>query len=657
MTNFLIGYPDIPQNSTIATSETQDSSYPTKNLITGSRGKYHQLASATTNSYYIQCDRTSTASSQYVAIQRANLLKQGNCQAFSLHGSTQPYSGFGSPTLWLDATRSIMFDSLNRVSSWATLAGSVNAFTQSTDDNKPVLSRADNRENLLRYSEEMDNAAWTLVAANSVIANAVANPLDGQVTADRIRENSAFADHYIYQGNNIGAGTSYTISCYLKSNGRNARIIASGAAISPSAILAVDLSNGSILSSSGGTAYSVDSLGDGWYRANCTFTATGSGNCDFNIRLLNGSTAVYLGDGSSGVYAYGAQLRRASTDSTYTLTTSIAAWSGVNGLRALVFDGSNDQLNSSSALSAIITNSAFTILYVSRLNVTPSVTFGLLEDRNGRLTTGVASNEYYVQNDDGGGADFVDTGVNPSTNTTYVHTLRHESGNLYIQQDNGTAVSVASGNTTSLTGTLDVGSFFTGNFWNGYICEILVYNTALSAGDRTTAFEYLRDKWQTAPAAYTDAGFTGETLYGPRGEDWISSFSTTTAYRYWYGVYAPNTSSGSKFPHSKLHFGSWFDFGREPLYPMLQKREAYSSGSREARYIFECEWQGITDAIAEDFIDKIVKYKDVSPVVLYDAGDYCLNDMRSMHAWLTRVELDKAHHNSNTIRCTFEEAL
>lgn len=165
--------------------------------------------------------------------------------------------------------------------------------------------------NVLTYSEQFDNAAWTKNAA-SVSANSLAAP-DGTITADKLVENTASDAHYLDIRPSVTAGKS-TMSVYVKAAGRTRFQIREG---SNGEVASFDLNN---------LSGNITSIGNGWYR--CWLTATpASTTFIYQIRLLNDSgTLVYTGDGSSGLYVWGAQVSLGSIPGDYTPTTSAAVY-------------------------------------------------------------------------------------------------------------------------------------------------------------------------------------------------------------------------------------------------------------------------------------------------------------------------------------------
>jgi len=73
--------------------------------------------------------------------------------------------------------------------------------------------------NLLTFSEQFDNAAWTKTNA-TITANSTTAP-DETLTADKLVENASTGDHRTFQGFTVSSGVVYTFSVYLKNSGRN----------------------------------------------------------------------------------------------------------------------------------------------------------------------------------------------------------------------------------------------------------------------------------------------------------------------------------------------------------------------------------------------------------------------------------------------------
>lgn len=171
--------------------------------------------------------------------------------------------------------------------------------------------------NLLTYSEDFTYVDWTKSDV-TVSANNTTAP-NGTNTADKIVENSSTNAHFIETVRPAIADQVYTLSIHFKKAERNYGVL--GAFTNQSKQLFVDLTTGSITNTVGTfLSTSVEPLSNGWFRVAATFTATSIIYPFFAISN-NGTNISYTGNGSSGIYAWGAQLNIGSTAKPYFPTT------------------------------------------------------------------------------------------------------------------------------------------------------------------------------------------------------------------------------------------------------------------------------------------------------------------------------------------------
>lgn len=181
--------------------------------------------------------------------------------------------------------------------------------------------------NLLTYSEQFDNAAWT--KANTTIApNAIVAP-DGSVTADKWVENTANAQHYIAFAPSYVAGVTYITSICAKAAEKSTIYIHHGTGAfgaGKAGAATFNLTNGTITSVSGdGATANITNLGNGWYRCSLcqTATSTVTNSSYFSISGLG----TYTGTDGVGIYIWGAQLEAVTYQTTpraYIPTTTAA---------------------------------------------------------------------------------------------------------------------------------------------------------------------------------------------------------------------------------------------------------------------------------------------------------------------------------------------
>jgi len=172
--------------------------------------------------------------------------------------------------------------------------------------------------NLLTFSEQFDNSAWVRLAS-SISPNAEVAP-NGTTTADFIVPDNTLTIHQLSTSPTLIASASHTVSLYVKSGGYQGIEIYSTSPSMTDATARFDTSTGIVFSSSGGTA-KIENIGNGWYRCSLTYSTVAGGTSTNRFRVFNGTTSNFAGDGTSGVYIWGAQLEIGSTATTYNPTT------------------------------------------------------------------------------------------------------------------------------------------------------------------------------------------------------------------------------------------------------------------------------------------------------------------------------------------------
>ena len=199
----------------------------------------------------------------------------------------------------------------------------------------PYLLSEASRTNKLLRSAAFDHATWTKSNA-SVTANAATGP-DGAANADKLIPDTSNATHRVNQDvTGMTAGQTYSFSVYAKIG--EYRYL--GLRVDETADTAnnfqasFDLSDGTLeVSGAGGTSSFdgsyVEDMGDGWYRCVITGQVENSATAvTARVYALNAAatlpgSSAFVGDGSSGIYVWGAQLENSAKAATsYIPTTS-----------------------------------------------------------------------------------------------------------------------------------------------------------------------------------------------------------------------------------------------------------------------------------------------------------------------------------------------
>lgn len=178
------------------------------------------------------------------------------------------------------------------------------------------------RTNLLLRSQEFDHAAWVKNAA-TIVANDTTAP-DGTATADRLVESATTAAFYASQGVSITAGATLSMTLYAKASTRSWIRLQVNSDGDNGVRSWFNLSAGTIgtvetFGTGSGAVASIEAAANGFYRCRLSGKVDPASTGAWCIAVLATGDGVqaYAGDGSSGLWIWGAQCEEASFPSSY----------------------------------------------------------------------------------------------------------------------------------------------------------------------------------------------------------------------------------------------------------------------------------------------------------------------------------------------------
>lgn len=194
--------------------------------------------------------------------------------------------------------------------------GASNAVVLKSEVTQPVTTI-----NLLSGSEDL--STWT-ASGGTIATNQSPNPINGDLTADLLREGSGLNEFIATRTLTKPAGEQvYWLSMYVRAGGRSRAQIQVGSVALPAnyALTQFDLLN-RVIDAAIDTAafvalgqYMLD-VGGGYMRVGLKFRASSETQMQVVLRLADsGGATTYVGDGAAGMLFFGMQLETTEEDS------------------------------------------------------------------------------------------------------------------------------------------------------------------------------------------------------------------------------------------------------------------------------------------------------------------------------------------------------
>ena len=346
------------------------------------------------------------------------------------------------------------------------------------DSSCPKLLLEPQRTNLVTYSEQFDNAAWSKDDL-TVTANATISP-DGYQNADKIIENTTNGIHRIREVGRVSTtGDVFTASCFFKASERSKVLVGITDLTTGEAAATFDLSNGTGVNSSSGswtnTSFTITNYLNGWYRCAVTGTQGAGGSSRLDIYINNGSTISYAGTNGFGLFMFGAQLEAsASYETSYIPTLSAASTRGADMASK----------TSASALIGQTEGVIFLDFVMTHESTTASEDVYALVLSNGGASNLIYFNNYYntftVGVNNGGVSQFVNSSFSGSDGQRIKVALAYKLNDfaLYI---NGVQIATDSSASVPTLNQLNLASYYTGSYHDAtQVNQLLLFTTRLT---------------------------------------------------------------------------------------------------------------------------------------------------------------------------------
>ena len=190
----------------------------------------------------------------------------------------------------------------------------------------PSLLLEPARTNLITYSE--DFSQW-INSNSSDLSNQIISP-NGALNADKLITSSGLTNGQVVKVISKSASSiTYNYSVFAKKGEWNRcnLYVSDTATFNNRVQFFVDLETGEVIEATSAGTFSSASgsseyYGNGWYRFSVTFTT--STETSISARIYSIDSVATAGDGTSGIYIYGAQLEQGSYPTSYIPTNGAA---------------------------------------------------------------------------------------------------------------------------------------------------------------------------------------------------------------------------------------------------------------------------------------------------------------------------------------------
>lgn len=411
-------------------------------------------------------------------------------------------------TMFQDAAGTIPVTAMEQpVGKWLDKSGNGNHATQSITASRPTLSA---RYNLLTKTEDFADAAWFKLFVSVSTTNEIPPINFGSKSSIITPTATSQVFTEIYQNSPIYAGSTYTQSYVVKSNGYQYIQIIGNAGAFGSSYINFDIISGetfSVGNFSGSSKY----IENGWYIITCSATAIASSSTRLSLNFINSLTStrgsVFNGDGYSGIFLASSQLNIGTATLKYQSVNTATDYDSVGWPKYIKAEGVDDHfvlpylgLYNNASCSIITSHSsssqAANGVIVSEASSTDADTKYLPYRQlasAGNVDSYIAADNAAVILDSTGAAysgtkeniieSIIDSGTSIET---------YRSGVLLSNEPYTRSATLTLNNTT-LFGSVSTTNT---NFLNTKLYGLIITKSNLSARDRSLCETYLKSKVQ-----------------------------------------------------------------------------------------------------------------------------------------------------------------
>lgn len=335
----------------------------------------------------------------------------------------------------------------------------------------PHILAEPQRTNLVTYSEDFNQ--WNKIGI-TVTLNSLISP-DGTQNAGKLVATSGASSKVIYQS--ISANT-YTASVFAKKGEFEGLLIATG---TTGAFFNLNTNTYRTHYTSPPTSYKIVNYGNGWYRYSITFTQSSSDNLYIGINDNVSTTFAITGNGTNGIYTFGAQLEAGTYPTSYIPTSGSTV---TRNQDVFTRDGIASLINST---EGVLFGEIAALSNTSTDRVMLSLSDGTTSNRV-YIRYGNASNQIEARSTVGGANSGLTSYV-VTDETDFIKVAYKWKLNDYALWINGVEVATVSSGAVNSANTLNKLSFDSGSgtrIAEGKIKQLQVYKTALSDSELET---------------------------------------------------------------------------------------------------------------------------------------------------------------------------